>query len=86
MLGAASLAACAGAPVAPASPPSKAAAWPERWGIEFALRCRATGEDVRVCVCVANEIQRRWTPEEFREREPEALAPELQRCRELLAE
>jgi len=83
---AAALAACAGAPVAPPAPASKAATWPDDWSIRFALRCRSMGEEVRVCVCLANEIQRRWTPEEFREREPDALAGELERCRTLVAE
>jgi len=78
--------ACAGAPVAPAALASRAAAWPEDWAIRFALRCQRSGEDVRVCACLASEIQRRWTPEEFQEREPEALAGELRRCRERVAE
>ncbi len=61
-----------------------AAQWPESWGIEFALRCSAAGEDVRVCTCIANEVQRRWTPEQFRARGPEGLQDEVRVCRERL--
>jgi len=55
--------------------------WPEPWGIEFGLRCAAAGEDVRYCACVAKEVQRRWTPEQFRFLEPGALEAEVRGCR-----
>jgi hypothetical protein len=58
------------------------AGWPESWGIEFGLRCAATGEDVRFCTCVAKEVQKTWTPEQFRSLGPEALQGEVRLCRE----
>ena len=69
LLGAAGLGGCATTPVAAPAETTNAAAWPEDWGIKFALRCSEAGEDVRVCVCLANEIQRKWNPEQFQVRE-----------------
>lgn len=82
LLGAAGLGACATAPVAAPAAATNAALWPDDWGIKFALRCSDAGEDLRVCVCLANEIQRKWTPEQFQVREPDGLAEEVVRCRE----
>jgi hypothetical protein len=59
-----------------------AATWPESWGVEFGLRCAKSGEDVRVCTCIANEVQKRWTPDQFRALGPEALREEVRVCRE----
>jgi len=58
------------------------AGWPDSWGIEFGLRCSATGEDVRFCACVANEVKKRWTPEQFKSLGPEGLRDEVRACRE----
>ena len=73
--------ACASA--RPERPPAGAVAeWPESWGVEFGLRCAAAGEDVRFCTCVAKEVQRRWTPEQFRSIGSEGLQDEVRACRE----
>jgi hypothetical protein len=76
----------------PARPPAGAVAesnrseslagWPDSWGIDFGLRCAAAGEDVRFCTCVAKEVQKRWTPEQFRSLGPEGLQDEVRACRE----
>jgi hypothetical protein len=58
------------------------AGWPDSWGTDFGLRCAAAGEDVRFCACVAKEIQKRWTPEQFRSVGPEGLQDEVRACRE----
>jgi hypothetical protein len=58
------------------------AGWPDSWGIDFGLRCAAAGEDVRFCTCVAKEVQKRWTPEQFRSLGPEGLQDEVRACRE----
>ncbi len=55
--------------------------WPETWRADFALRCSAGGEDVRFCTCVADEIRRTSTPEEFRSRGPEGLREAVATCR-----
>ncbi len=69
--------AAASAPSASAQMPG----WPDTWRADFALRCSADGEDVRFCTCVADEIRRRWTPEEFRSRGPEGLREAVGTCR-----
>jgi hypothetical protein len=84
------------ATVEPVGPPAAAPAeegksesmpgWPESWGIEFGLRCAAAGEDVRFCTCLANAVQKRWTPEQFRSLGPEGLQDEVQACRERVGE
>ena len=56
--------------------------WPDSWGMEFGLRCAATGEDVRFCTCVSKEIQRRWTPEQFSSVGDEGLQEQVRLCRE----
>ncbi len=61
-----------------------AARWPDSWGAEFGLRCAAAGEDIRVCTCVANEVQKTYTPEQFRSLGPEALREGMRVCRERL--
>ncbi len=61
------------------------AGWPESWGIEFGLRCAAAGEDVRFCACVAKEVQKRWTPEQFSSLGPEGLRDEVRVCRERIS-
>ena len=67
----------------PERPPTGAAAgWPESWGLEFGMRCAAAGEDVRFCTCVAKEVQKRWTPEQFRSLGSEGLQDEVRACRE----
>jgi hypothetical protein len=58
--------------------------WPDEWGIEFALRCTAAGNDVRLCTCMADEIKKRWTPAEFKSVAADALKDQMQRCRERL--
>jgi len=58
--------------------------WPDEWGIEFALRCTAAGNDARLCTCVAEEVKKRWTPDEFTSVGPHALQDETRRCREHL--
>jgi len=82
----AAVAACAASKPVPA-PMTKAEAtpaWPDDWGIQFALRCVAAGNDARFCTCVADEIKKRWTPDEFKSVRPEALQDETRRCRERL--
>jgi hypothetical protein len=81
--------ACASAPARPPATPATeqgkadpAAQWPESWGVEFGLRCTAAGEDARVCTCIANEVQKKWTPEQFRSLGPEGLREEVRVCRE----
>jgi len=67
----------------PERPPAAAAAgWPDSWGVDFGLRCAAAGEDVRFCTCVAKEVQRRWTPEQFSSLGPDGLQDEVRACRE----
>jgi hypothetical protein len=60
--------------------------WPDDWGIQFALRCTAAGNDARFCTCLANEIQKRWTPEQFKTRGPDGLQDEGRVCRDRLHE
>lgn len=83
------VAACAaakpvGPPVAPDERGLEREGWPDSWAVEFGLRCAASGEDVRYCACVAKEIQRRWTPEQFEALDPEGLQEEVRRCRDRL--
>jgi hypothetical protein len=76
-------------PVAAAAEESKSesmAGWPEAWGVEFGLRCAAAGEDVRFCTCLANAVQKRWTPEQFRPLGPEGLRDDARACRRSLGE
>jgi hypothetical protein len=58
--------------------------WPDDWGIQFALRCTAAGNDARFCTCLANEVQKRWTPEQFKALEPDGLQDEGRVCRDRL--
>ncbi len=74
----AAVAACAASKPVPA-PMTKAEAtpaWPDDWGIHFALRCAAAGNDARFCTCVADEVQKRWTPDQFKALGPDALQDE----------
>ncbi len=67
----------------PERPPAGAVAgWPDSWGVDFGLRCAAAGEDMRFCTCVAKEIQKRWTPEQFGSLGHEGLQDEVRACRE----
>ncbi len=56
--------------------------WPESWGAKFGLRCASAGEDVRVCTCVASEVQKKWTPEQFKALGHEPLDAQRRVCRE----
>lgn len=75
---------CSRRPAAPAE--AQAAAWPDSWRIDFAFRCTATGEDVRFCACLAEEVQRRWTPAQLQALGPDGMEPAVRACRERMAE
>jgi hypothetical protein len=61
-------------------------AWPDEWGIRFAQRCQASGEDIRFCVCLASEVQQRFTPAELRERGLQGFQDGVRACRERVPE
>jgi hypothetical protein len=73
----------------PVPTPAKAEAastWPDKWAIQFALRCTAAGNDARYCTCLANEVQKRWMPEHFKALGPDGLQDEGRVCRDRLRE
>jgi len=69
-------------PPAPENKPGSLPRWPDSWGIEFGLGCAATGEDLLICACIAKEVQKKWTPEQFSSVGPDGLRDVVRLCSE----